>query len=646
MKKLFSILLVFTLIFSAGAAVTFAEEDIYADLGDVELGADAGLTPNSPLYFIDSLFETSDDPSTVLDYKDEKIAEAEQMIEDGHEDAAKEALEKAGEYNEFLEKEITPDLAPRATASSKAVTELLENLDEDIQGEKWLGVRELVDEQKKSQKNIASAAQLAEQIKNLCTSLADLDFELYSNTCKTGEDSPNWQQDLDKELTAEQAEEAKNFHGIITSCFATDGKNCRCDDIQSPEFAKACTEASGMAVSCEAGDESACTKLETFNMPELPPYLQGVFDDVEGEFSEAKFEKHTPKECEGVEASECGKQMVMKHADPLCQEAFATMYFETEDQMWDFCAELLENSHMDSEHPICAENGLGAEECKDFLWNLDYRDPVCQSHEIHDYYSCQEFLGEGGTEKVEDGEGGKGVDTRCTEITDTMKRLECYDNAANGIWQEIEENLPDDLPEICLKKHAYTKEACDETVAGWEMEQNKCEDCDAKCPGNVKTNCVDNQCMCYYSDGSSGRPGSSAGSSASSGGDDDDSGSGYDSEDSSTWSECKDGCQQECPGQNTDCVDDVCVCLGTGYDDSDDDNVGSFSEGSSSSGSDESTEPASSTDSSSDEVSESESIESDGGGSGSNDNSGGGGGAGELSEITGESIRNRFVDYY
>ncbi len=611
--------------FSVSAAITFAEEDVYSDVGDVKLETDAGLTPDNPLYFLDSLFETSEDPEAVLAYKEEKIAEAEAMINSGHEQAAKDALEQAEEYNDFLEKQITPDLAPRATASSKAVTELLNSLEGDLEGEKWSGVREQVTEQKQSQKNIATSAQLADQIRNLCTSLAELDFEVYAETCKTGEDSPAWQRALDDELTSEQAEEAKNFHGIITSCFASQGKNCKCDDIQSPDFAKACTEASGMAVSCEAGDESACTKLETFKMPDLPSYLQSVFDDVEGEFSEAKFEKHMPKECEGEDASECGKKMATKHADPACQEAFATMYFENENDMWDFCAELLANSHMDSEHPICADKGLGADECKDFLWNVDYRDPVCQSHEIHDYYSCQEFLGEGGTTKVEDGAGGKGVDTRCTELTDAMARLKCYDDAADGIWQEIEENLPTDLPEICLKKHAYTKDACDETVWGWESEQApKCDNCAAQCPSDsTGTGCGPDGCECYFNGESGG----------DSGGSNDGE---YDPDDSSTWSECKDGCQQECPGQNTDCVDEMCVCLGGG---SDDDNFAGGNSGGNDGGGTES-------DGSGSNSNDPESTESEN--SGSDDSSGESGedNSGGAEIITGEVTRRRFVDYY
>ena len=645
MKKLTSFLILFTLIFSITATATYAETDLYADVGDVELEASAGLTPDSPLYFLDSLFETADDPESILDYNEEKIAEAEQMIKDGKPDAAKTALEKAEGYSKKLTKDVTPSMERRATESSKAVTDLLDGLDDDLEGEEWEDVKELATEQKQAQAGIAKAVQVAAQIKNLCTSLAELDFEMYADTCKTGDDSPGWQKDLDRELTAEQEVEAKNFHGVITSCFASEGKNCRCDEINSPDFAAKCTEAASLASDCDDGDESACTKLESFNMPRLPDHLQSVFDDVEGEFSEAKFKEHKPKECEGVEASECGKKMATKHAPPECQEAFATMLFESESDMWDFCAKLGENIQMNSEHPACAENGItDAEECKDFLWNVEYRDPVCQSHEIHDYYDCNKFLGKGGTTKVEDGAGGKGVDTRCTEIEDSTQRLQCYDNAANGIWQEIEENLPTNLPDICLRKHAYTQEACDETVAGWEMEQNVCDDCESKCPGASSTYCGDNGCECVYGDGST--------ESVSSGGEE--------------YNECKDGCDDECPGASSTsgCENNgnICICH---YDDPEPDSGssggGSGGSGGTDSGIEQGTDPeenlgvpednnaggsdSGSSDPESSESSDDGSDDSSSDDSGDNTDSSSGGSGGGDEAITGEVTRNPFIDF-
>ena len=50
----------------------YAQEDIYSDIGDVTLEESAGLTPDSPFYFLDSLVEdilVGDDPEKALRYK-------------------------------------------------------------------------------------------------------------------------------------------------------------------------------------------------------------------------------------------------------------------------------------------------------------------------------------------------------------------------------------------------------------------------------------------------------------------------------------------------------------------------------------------------------------------------------------------------
>jgi len=105
-----------------------AEEDIYEDIGDVELKGSAGLTPDSSFYFLESLIETvlvGDDPEKALEYKEEKILELKEMVDSGNQEAAEKALEGVEKYNEILKKEVSPDLDKKVRGSSKAVKVIL-----------------------------------------------------------------------------------------------------------------------------------------------------------------------------------------------------------------------------------------------------------------------------------------------------------------------------------------------------------------------------------------------------------------------------------------------------------------------------------------------------------------------------------------
>src|SRR3989344_1188471 len=105
------VLCLFFLLFKAGAQEeTIPPGEANAELEIVpeiplaaatvpEFNVDPGITPDSPFYFIDKLLETgSDDPEKALEYKEEKIAEALVMAEEGKEVHAKEAFERAQKY--------------------------------------------------------------------------------------------------------------------------------------------------------------------------------------------------------------------------------------------------------------------------------------------------------------------------------------------------------------------------------------------------------------------------------------------------------------------------------------------------------------------------------------------------------------------
>jgi hypothetical protein len=264
------------------------EEDIYEDIGEVELKGSAGLTPDSNFYFLETLVESvliGDDPETAMKYKEEKVLELKEMIESGNNEGAEKALEGVEKYNEIIKREVSPDIEKEVRESSKAVKEVLNSFESELENEEWDNIREIVGENIKDEDKIALAAKISKQIETLCKTLSDLDPLEYSNVCKTGDDAPKWKRDLDRELTAEQEKEAKEFFGIMSECFENPNE-CRCEEISVKPFAEKCSEFAPLVVKCESGDEDACEMMEEIGDPIdlLPDYLQDVMEDLENSY--------------------------------------------------------------------------------------------------------------------------------------------------------------------------------------------------------------------------------------------------------------------------------------------------------------------------------------------------------------------------
>ncbi|MBT3450571.1 hypothetical protein HN448_01280 [archaeon] len=86
-------------------------------------------------------------------------------------------------------------------------------------------------------------------------------------------------------------------------------------------------------------------------------------------------------------------------------------------------------------------------------------------------------------------------------------------------------------------------------------EESECKDGCEQECGDQNTDCVNDKCVCLGNDDSPEQ-----------------------GDDNNEVSECKDGCEQECGDQNTNCIDGMCICLGYGEngpppnDDNDDSN--------------------------------------------------------------------------
>ena len=648
------------------------EEDIYQDIGDVELEGSAGLTPDSNFYFLETLIENvlvGDNPETALEYKEEKVLELKEMIESGDRDAAEKALEGVEKYNEILKKEVSPELDEKVRGSSKATKVILEQIESRLEGDEWDDVKEALDEGVKEEDKIALAAKISNKIAGLCRALSNLDPLEYSKICKTDDEAPQWKRDLDKELTAEQEQEAKEFFGIMSQCFENPSE-CRCEDISVKPFAEKCGEFAPLAAKCESGDEEACEMMEDIEDPIdlLPDYLQDVMEDIEDDYGNAKHDLHTPRECVEAGATsreDCMRVMFKVHAPPECLAALESGEIDpkNENEARKACEAIMFQAEAPEE---CIEAGLkDFRECERFMFKLD-APPECIDAGLtgegrNDWKKCdairfkldapQECLDAGidGTKKddwkrcetirfkldspqecLDAGLTGEGRDDwkKCNKITfmldapeechqfaddrDPWKKCQpvqfkleahpaCLEAGLDGTgrrdWDECKKiQFKVEAPQECLdagltgkgrrdwdechkiqeKDEGQRKEDCasdelhicddngknckctsDDNAGcgaidcqqGYHCEYGQCfpdgggcGDCESKCPGASSTDCINDQCECYYDDKGKQQP----------------------DDDNDDESECKDGCHQECGDQNTDCVDDKCVCLGYG----------------------------------------------------------------------------------
>lgn len=349
---------------------------------------------------------------------------------------------------------------------------------------------------------------------------------------------------LDKGWTDEQRKEAKKFGKIMSQCFESSGQNCRCEEIPFAAFAEACSEAAPLAIACDIqGNEDACDKLDSLEMPELPNHLQQVFDDLEGGMDESRYDMHMPKECvkAGVtNPKECGKVMIKINAPEECKQALLDSGCEQESE----CREICDGIMMQKHAPECVEQGItDSDECQEYMFSIDKRPEECQRNQIHDLRDCKRFLENGGNMGQR---RGPGINIDCGEIEDSSKRLACYDGAIGG-FRDFDNRF-----EETREQERQCADECSSQNAAWDFSGGECS------------------CKFYEGDFEGG-----------------DFEQGYFDDQGNSYeeSECKDGCSQECPGASrTDCVNGgtQCECYydGAEFDDNSyDDYSNDFSDG-------------------------------------------------------------------
>lgn len=251
-----------------------------------------GITPDSPFYFLDEFFEqVGNDPQKALEYKEEKLAELQKMAEEKNAEAARTALENALEYGEVLEKEVTPEMEVEVKQSVEVAEKVLEHAGENLPELK----QELLQKSEQEQR-INLAAEISIKIKRLCETLSKLDPQQYAQTCKADQDTPQWQQKYDQELTEEQKQHATLFTEKMTQCFETQGKTCDCEGMGIKKFEEVCIAYRDFEQRCDAGDKEACTAMiekgPTDIIDYLPDYLHPVVQDLMKKFNQAQEQQY------------------------------------------------------------------------------------------------------------------------------------------------------------------------------------------------------------------------------------------------------------------------------------------------------------------------------------------------------------------
>lgn len=382
---------------------------------------DAGITPDSAFYFIDEFFDRFQDE---IEIKEEKIAEIKEMIEKEDYNSAIKALRKYRDYARRLVEESDPNNRDAARKSAAAIKHALNDIKDQIPEDKR---KEFFDDILENERGIITGIEISTKIKELCSTLSELDPLEYSKICKTDDNAPKWQKKLHEDLTKDQQRIAKEFVEVMKECFKTSGQDCRCQDIPFPDFADACSIAAPLAIACEVEEnELACDKLDNLKMPELPDYLQDIFDDMEDGLMEAQFDLHMPRECTQAGATtpkECAKIMIQNNAPEECQKALLDANVRSESEGRKICEEIMMKIHA----PDCAAQGItNPDDCKDFMFTNNRGPRECEDNGITDIIECQRFMEDGGQDR-----GRYNIDFSCQDIEDATKRLDCYDRASN-----------------------------------------------------------------------------------------------------------------------------------------------------------------------------------------------------------------------
>ncbi len=314
-----AVLLVLTLLVFA-AFISGQDEEIPEEVIVTE---EAGISPDSPLYVIDTFIDDinlalkrgTEKSELAMKVKNERIAEAEAMVEAKNEGAAIKALGNAASQASIIEQTgFSPAIAGLAEADSKKSIARLEALKAKLPAGGIEGVRKAIDEQIDQQEKIRVARESIKVLGDYCEQLAYEDFELLKEdqTCDADStETPEWLKEYINEDLREREERAKQLVvEQVTTCVLSP-RECDCSKIPSSKHQIECEVNKQLAIKCEHdNDMEACDELskKDFEEEDMPDFLKPVFRQTMKEAIEKKqkemFPKFRPPECSHVETPE------------------------------------------------------------------------------------------------------------------------------------------------------------------------------------------------------------------------------------------------------------------------------------------------------------------------------------------------------
>lgn len=415
---------------------------------EAEFDVKPGITPDNPVYIIKDTYQrivVGNDPEKALDYREQKIAEAKVMIEEGKTDEANKVLDRALQYGDIVQKEANPDSKAEIQERSEIVQNVMEDLKNQTDNQK---TKDKFDENLDKEKDIENAVELVAKINELCQALAKLDPLQYSDTCKPKDNSPKWMKEQNKELTAEQQSQARIFFEKLSQCYENPN-DCDCKGMGVQSFEDFCNEKSTLAKKCERGDKDACKSMESGSDATdlLPDYLISTFKQVESKYSKSQFDNFAPEECTkaGAKTPEaCNKIMFKQDSPKECIDAGLTGESK-EDEIK--CKEIMFKKDPPKE---CTDAGIdkndkdGPRKCSKIMF-AKYSAQECIDAGItgegrDDQKKCNELLNKAGNNKENNTYAPK-FNRDCKAIQDTAEKMKCYEEFYNNAQVQIKDDF-------------------------------------------------------------------------------------------------------------------------------------------------------------------------------------------------------------
>ena len=505
-KKVISLLVVFLFILSFVSAQfeleevdEFEEDEEFYEEEYVEeeilIEDRAGITPDSPFYFVDEVIEDinlamkkgEEKADYALKIAEEKVAEAKLMADKNKSTETETALIRANNISVIIEQEVSPDMENKTNERMESIKAILKEMEEQIPAD-WDEIKSLIDSQQTQADKNKIAVNLAIKIGDLCERLAMQDWKLMEAEPRCDIDNaPDWLDEyIGDELKGREEYAKEGVMDGMAQCF-TDPRECDCSKIPVKNHREMCEEAVPLAIECEFEfNQRACDELDSLEMPE--GFEDKEFTEYIGEREKEMFDRFMPPECkeQGLTTKEECEKLMHEMYGPPPDECKEDGEFIGPDE----CQEIMEEKYGPTPPECLDEEGrfIGELECMEIIV------PECVEAGITSFDDCQI----GGPMPEECIEAGITAGEECEELMEELygpTDPACLDEngkfigdelciaatlpecaAAGGTtWDDCEEFFPEDggedsnrMPKECMDNGDYIgKDACEEVM--WDM---------------------------------------------------------------------------------------------------------------------------------------------------------------------------------